>query len=81
MQEVRNVETKEVAKKKAKTNAEASASGKATTEAIDTAKLKSNAQKYNGQKMNVLQFNKIPEDERKFLTIDGMGNVKYIGGK
>lgn len=81
MQEVRNAESGEVIKKKASANAVAGAVGKATTDAIDTAKLKANAQKYNGQKMNVLQFNKIPEDERKFLTIDGMGNVKYIGGK
>lgn len=60
---------------KAKQAAAAAKAGEQTGKAIDEATNKSNAKKYVGRKMNSLEWNKIPEDEKKYLIRDAQGNV------
>ena len=62
-------------KKKSVEGAVAGKAGEATGEAIDEAKNKTTATQYNGKKLNSLEWNKIPEEVKKFLNRDAAGNV------
>lgn len=75
MQEVRNAESGEVAKKKARANAVAGAAGEQTKKNIQDTQDKNEAQGYVGQKMNSLQFMQLPENVRKHLTRNGQGII------
>lgn len=72
---VRETDSGETAKKKAKQGAAANKAGEATGEAIDEAKNKTAASEYNGKKLNSLEWNKISEDVKKYLIRDAAGNV------
>lgn len=62
-------------KKKSVEGAVASKSGEAAGAAIDEAKNKENASQYAGKKLNSLEWNKIPDEQKKYLIRDAAGNV------
>lgn len=68
-------ETLDEKKKKSVEGAVAGKAGEATGAAIDEAKNKTAATQYNGKKLNSLEWNKIPEEVKKFLNRDAAGNV------
>lgn len=75
LKKVRETDSGETAKKKAKQGAAANKAGEATGEAIDEAKNKENASQYAGKKLNSLEWNKIPDEQKKYLIRDAAGNV------
>lgn len=75
LKKVRETDSGETAKKKAKQGVAANKAGEATGEAIDEAKNKTAAMEYNGKKLNSLEWNKIPDEQKKFLIRDAAGNV------
>lgn len=62
-------------KKKSVEGAVAGKVGEATGKAIDDAKNKTDAAQYDGKKLNSLEWNKIPAEQKKFLKRDAAGNV------
>lgn len=62
-------------KQEASETAYVQAAGEQTKEDIDEAKNKTAAKQYVGKKMNILQYKKIPEEQRQYLSIDAQGNV------
>lgn len=75
LKKVRETDSGETAKKKARQNTTASKAGEATGKAIDEAKNKENASQYAGKKLNSLEWNKIPDEQKKYLIRDAAGNV------
>lgn len=75
LKKVRETDSGETAKKKAKQGVAANKAGEATGEAIDDAKNKTTATQYNGKKLNSLEWGKIPDEVKKFLTRDASGIV------
>lgn len=75
LKKVRETDSGETAKKKAKQGVAANKAGEATGEAIDEAKNKTTAAQYNGKKLNSLEWKKIPDEVKKFLNRDAAGNV------
>lgn len=65
--QINGIETGQTQTKKAVQGAVASHAGKKTTENLTAADAKAEANKYVGQKMNSMQFNKLPEEVRKHL--------------
>ena len=65
--QINGIETGQTQTKKAVQGAVASHAGKKTTENLTSADAKAEANKYVGQKMNSMQFNKLPEEVRKHL--------------
>lgn len=80
LRKVRETDSGETAKKKAKQGAVANKAGEATGKAIDEATNKSNAKKYDGKTLVGADWKNIPDDEKKYLSRDANGVVKYIGG-
>lgn len=58
-------------------SANASFTGEKTGQALKDADNKKKAKTYVGQKLNSLQWNKVPEEQRKFLTRDASGKVSW----
>lgn len=75
LKKVRETDSGETAKKKAKQGAAANKAGEAAGAAIDEAKNKENASQYDGKKLNSLEWNKIPDEQKKYLIRDAAGNV------
>lgn len=75
LKKVRETDSGETAKKKAKQGVRATKAGEATGAAIDEAKNKENASHYAGKKLNSLEWNKIPDEQKKYLIRDAAGNV------
>lgn len=65
--QINGIETGQTQTKKAVQGAVASHAGKKTTENLTSADAKTEANKYVGQKLNSMQFNKLPEEVRKHL--------------
>jgi len=77
LKKVRETDSGETAKKKAKQGAAANKAGEATGKAIDESTNKAEAAKYIGQKMNSLNYEDIPDDIRKYLKMDSKGIVGW----
>lgn len=73
--EIDATETLGEKKKKSVEGATANKAGEAAGAAIDEAKNKENASKYSGKKLNSLEWNKIPDEQKKYLIRDAAGNV------
>lgn len=76
LKKVRETDSGETAKKKAKQGAAANKAGEATAEAIDEAKNKSDAEVYVGQKMSVLDFDALDDNIQKYLVRNAKGIVE-----
>jgi hypothetical protein len=75
LDEVLKNKTQAEAVRAAQQGAAATHAGKKTTESLEEADNKNKAKSFAGKKMNILAWNKIPEDVRQYLKIDGNGNV------
>jgi hypothetical protein len=69
------IESGKTATKKAVQSAVAGKAGEKAGKAIEESDNKNKAKSFAGKKMNILQWNKIPEEVRQHLKIDGNGNV------
>lgn len=76
LKKVRETDSGETAKKKAKQGAVANKAGEATGEAIDEAKNKSKAQVYVGQKMTALDFDALDDNIQQYLVRNAQGIVE-----
>ena len=74
-EKIDSISTLEEQKKKAVEGAKASKTGEQVGKAIDEATNKVEAMKYVGKKMNSLEWNKIPDEQKKYLSRDIQGNV------
>lgn len=75
LQELRKIQTGKAAVQQARQNAQTQKAGEATGKAIDEANNKAEAKKYVGKKMNSLEWNKIPAEQKKYLNRDAQGVV------
>jgi hypothetical protein len=75
LDEVLKNKTQAEAVRAAQQGAAATHAGKKTTESLEEADNRNKAKKYVGKKLNALELNKIPEEVRQYLKIDGKGNV------
>lgn len=69
------IESGKTANKKSVQSAAATHAGKKTTESLEEADNRNKAKSYAGKKMNSLEWNKIPEEQRQYLKRDANGNV------
>ena len=76
LKKIRETDSGETAKKKAKQDVRARKSGEATGAAIDEAKNKETAQVYVGQKMSVLDFDALDDNIQKYLVRNAKGIVE-----
>lgn len=76
LKKVRETDSGETAKKKAKQDAVANKAGEATGEAIDEAKNKAKAQVYVGQKMTALDFDALDDNIQQYLVRNAQGIVE-----
>lgn len=76
LKKVRETDSGETAKKKAKQGAVANKAGEATGEAIDEAKNKAKAQVYVGQKMSALDFDALDDNIQQYLVRNAQGIVE-----
>lgn len=76
LKKVRETDSGETAKKKAKQGAVANKAGEATGEAIDEAKNKAKAQVYVGQKMSALDFDALDNNIQQYLVRNAQGIVE-----
>ena len=76
LKKVRETDSGETAKKKAKQDAVAKKTGEATGEAIDEAKNKDKAQAYVGQKMSALDFDALDDNIQQYLVRNAQGIVE-----
>lgn len=76
LKKVRETDSGETAKKKAKQGAVANKAGEATGEAIDEAKNKAKAQVYVGQKMTALDFDALDDNIQQYLVRNAQGIVE-----
>ena len=74
-EEIRKIESGSTQKKKSIQSATAGKAGEATGKAIDEANNKAEAKKYVGKKVNSLEWNKIPAEQKKYLNRDAQGVV------
>ena len=72
---IRAIESGKTGKDKSVLAAKASHAGKKTTEHLEENDNRNKAKSFAGKKMNSLEWNKIPEDQRKYLKRDANGNV------
>lgn len=75
LDEVLKNKTQAEAVRTAQQGAAATHAGKKTTESLEENDNRNKAKSYAGKKMNSLEWNKIPEDQRKYLKRDANGNV------
>ena len=75
LQELRKIQTGKAAAQQARQNAQTQKAGEATGKAIDEANNKADAQQYVGKKLNSLEWNKIPAEQKKYLNRDAQGVV------
>ena len=80
LKKVRETDSGETAKKKAKQGATANKAGEATGNAIDEANNKASAKSYDGKTLVGPDWKNIPDEVKKYLKRDGNGVVTYIGG-
>lgn len=76
LKKVRETDSGETAKKKAKQGAVANKAGEATGEAIDEAKNKAKAKVYVGQKMSALDFDALDDNIQQYLVRNAQGIVE-----
>ena len=76
LKKVRETDSGETAKKKAKQGVAANKAGEATGEAIDEAKNKDKAQAYVGQKMSALDFDALDDNIQQYLVRNAQGIVE-----
>lgn len=77
LDEVLGGKTLEEQHKKASQEAGIRHTGEKTGEALKDADNKKKAKAYVGQKLNSLQWNKVPEEQKAFLTRDASGKVSW----
>lgn len=75
LDEVYKNKTQDAAKATSRQEAAAAHAGKKTTEKLEENDNKNKAKAYAGKKMNSLEWNKIPEEQRQYLKRDANGNV------
>lgn len=75
LQELRKIQTGKAAAQQARQNAQTQKAGEATGKSIDENRNKADAKQYVGKKLNSLEWNKIPAEQKKYLNRDVQGIV------